>query len=81
MILMNNPTVNVIVSALASLIEERFKPVTAPVLPTSLIAMQIAEAVFGLIRAWLFKETQVSALQVAEALHRSASELRKGYRQ
>ena len=79
--MMNSPTVNVIVSALASLIEERLKPITTSVLPTSLIAAQIAEAVFGLIRAWLFKDTQVPAGQVAEALYRSANEMRKVYMQ
>ena len=77
--MMNSPTVEVIVVLPWQLDRERLKPVAPPVLPTSLIVAQIAEAVFGLIRAWLFKDTQVSAGQVAESLHRSACELRKAY--
>jgi AcrR family transcriptional regulator len=77
----NSSTMPVIVSALASLIETRLPSETISDLPTTLIATQIAEAQFGLIRAWLNKGPHVSGRVVAEALHRSSRQVSRGYQE
>jgi AcrR family transcriptional regulator len=79
--MMNSPTGHVIISALASLIEERIKPMTPVVLTPSLVAAQLAEALFGLIRAWLLKDSLVPSQQLAAALHHSACTMRRAYMQ
>ncbi|HQR06373.1 MAG TPA: TetR/AcrR family transcriptional regulator [Gemmatales bacterium] len=78
-VIFNSPTMPVIINALASLIEVRLPSEAISDLPTSLIATQIAEAQFGLIRGWLNKGGHVSGRIVAEALHRSSSKLSSEY--
>ena len=72
--MLNGPCAPQVVGLLASLIEERFdvRPATTS-LPSALAAAQIAEALLGLVRAWLNRGTPCPAEAVASAMHASAT--------
>lgn len=75
----NSPTMSVIISALASLIEKQLPAELSAAIPKPLIATQIAQAQFGLIRGWLNQGAPISGRVLAEAFHRSSCKLKQGY--
>jgi AcrR family transcriptional regulator len=75
----NSPSFRQVIRELGKMMEKKLPTDLNTTLPVSLIALQIAEAQFGLVGAWLTSGTASSAQSVAQAMHQSALGLKRAY--
>lgn len=75
--LMNSPSMKVVQRGLADAFAKRLTMNLSH--PVPLVAMQLADAVWSLVRSWLMNDSSISARQLAEAMRKSVQAIFRAY--
>lgn len=75
--LMNSPTMKVVQRGLADAFAKRLTMNLSHPIP--LVAMQLADAAWSLVRSWLMNENAIAARQLADAMKKSVQAMLRAY--